>query len=380
MRFSSSHRQLKGTIQAMKKEHLLLWFLVLLSVILGGSTTRVNAAGLGPDILYVGDAGDNTVKRFSTANWSSLDGSKGVFVKGASLTGPRGVLIAGSLLVVINQNVNQPQPGAVLQYFLNTGSFAAAWVAQSDPNAPFVPRGAVIKNGVIYVANFVADTLGTKPGQVQAFAGDGKLLGQLTPGPTLASKFRPRGIVIGPDGLLYVSSVPNFDAPSPPGAGPTIGGQVLTFDPNTLDLKGTFIDDAGGNGQLNRPEALVFGPDGRLYVTSFRATPEDTDSIRIYNGPASLTPGQFAGAIVLDDPNVPNGARVFAEAMIFGPGGKLFVPISGNDPSHRGEVRTYNVTNNPPTLEAVVVPAGTLIAPWYLTFGRTNSATLSYGN
>jgi hypothetical protein len=350
------------------KQDLLPWSLALLSVVLGGNISEVSAVGLGPDILYVGDTGDNTVKRFSTDGWSSLDGSKGAFVtKGsASLTGPRGVLIAGSQLVVINQNVDQPQPGAVLQFFLKNGSFPGAWVAQHDPNAPFAPRGALIKNGVIYVTSFIADNSGT-PGGVLAFAGSGVLLGRVTPSDP--SSFRPRGVVIGPDGLLYVSSIPVFP--------PALGGQVLRFDPNTLGFIDKFIDDSGGAGQLNRPEGLVFGPDGRLYVTSFRATLTDTDSIRIYNGPASLSPGQFAGQITLDAPSVSNELRVFAQALLFGPGGKLFVPISGNDPSHTGEVRSYDVTTN---AFQVVIPVGSLKAPWYLTFGRTNAATLAYGN
>ena len=122
-----------------------------------------------------------------------------------------------------------------------------------------------------------------------------------------------------------MSSVPNFDAQASPGEGPTTGGQVL---------------------------------------------------IRIYNGPASQLPGAFSGAIVLD---VVGQARVFAQALLFGPDGKLFVPISGSDPNHTGEVRSYDFTTNPPT-QAVVVPAGTLKAPWYLMFGRTNSATLGYEN
>jgi len=61
-------------------------------------------------------------------------------------------------------------------------------------------------------------------------------------------------VFIGPDGLLYVSSDPKFEM----GPGPTTGGQVLRFDPNTLAFKDVFIDDSGGVGQLNRPEGLLF--------------------------------------------------------------------------------------------------------------------------
>ena len=45
----------------MKKQHLSVLFLVLLAV----TPWRSNAASLGPDILYVGDESDSTVKSFS---------------------------------------------------------------------------------------------------------------------------------------------------------------------------------------------------------------------------------------------------------------------------------------------------------------------------
>jgi len=120
----------------------------------------------------------------------------------------------------------------------------------------------------------------------------------------------------------------------------------------------------------------VFGPDGNLYVNSFRANANDTDSIRIYNGPASPSPGGFSTAIVLDVVGQP---RVFADGLLFGPDGKLFVPVTGNDPSHTGEVRSYDVATAGYPF-TTVVRIGTLKAPFFLTFGRTNSATLAYGD
>lgn len=65
----------------------------------------------------------------------------------------------------------------------------------------------------------------------------------------------------------------------------------------------------------------MFGPEGRLYVTSFRAAPGDTDSIRIYEAT-----GAFASKIDLH--NGTTDTRVFAQSLLFGPGGKLFVPVS----------------------------------------------------
>jgi hypothetical protein len=351
----------------MKKKHLAPVFIVLLAVILWGSHSK--AADLGPDILYVGDESDNTVKSFSAQNGASLDGPKGAFVtrNSGSLRGPMGLLIAGTELIVINQDVNQPVNGEISQYQLKNGSFAGAWIPKSDPNAPFAPRGAALKNGVLYVANFIEDNSGA-PGEILAFAGNGDFLGELTLPAGFTTQFRPRGVVVGPDGLLYVSNVPTFP--------PANGGQVLRFDPTTLQFKDVFIDDPNNPvvpGHLNRPEGLVFGPDGNLYITSFRATSGDTDSIRIYNGAT----GGFLEKIELDKVDQ---ARSFAQALLFGPGGKLFVPISGNDPITTGQVRSYDVGTK---LFDVFVPAhtlgGPLGAPFYLTFGRTNSATLAYG-
>ena len=107
------------------------------------------------------------------------------------------------------------------------------------------------------------------------------------PGPGFCPKWRiprqtgPRSRgrsppVVGADGLLYVASDPNCVA----GTGPTTGGQVLRFDPETLGFKDVFINEGGGTGQLNRPEGLVFGPDRNLYVTSFCAVPSNAETIQ----------------------------------------------------------------------------------------------------
>jgi hypothetical protein len=327
------------------------------------------AKGLGPDTLYVGDASDNTIKSFN-ADGLSLDGTRGAFITQPSgdLHGPRGLFIAGPELIVVNQNQDQPSlNGEILQYQLKDGSFTGPWVPKTDRDAPFAPRGAVSKNGVLYVANFVENN-GGKPGEVLVFAGNGKFLGELAP-PAGGSAFRPRGVVVGPDGLLYVSSDPNFAAST----GPTTGGQVLRFDPDTLAFVSVFINDAGGVGNLNRPEGLVFGPDGKLYVTSFRATTGDTDSIRIYNG----TTGAFLDKIELDQVNQP---RAFAQALLFGPLGNLFVPTT-TPPTSAGQVPVGQVLSCkvlPPKICSIFVHPGTLGSPFYLTFGRTDPATLAY--
>jgi hypothetical protein len=70
----------------------------------------------------------------------------------------------------------------------------------------------------------------------------------------------------------------------------------------------------------------------------------------------------------------PGQPRAFAQALLFGPAGKLYVPISGGGPT-TGEIRRYDVLTK--TFD-IFVKSGILGSPFYLTFGGTNPATLAY--
>ncbi|RKT14298.1 hypothetical protein B0G69_7547 [Paraburkholderia sp. RAU2J] len=346
------------------------------------------AAGLcanaraGEDMLAIGDSNDNTVKFFDAETGKLL---RRPFVSSGSggLDGPRGLIFnQQNELVVVNQNVDQSFNGEILRYG-SDGHPLAPLVPRTDPNSPYLPRGIVAVQGgkanrTLYVAD-MGDTVTS--GKLRAYrlhATAGDFVGAFVP-PATASlgtcdiptapyttpgAFHPRAIVIGPDGLLYVSNFPCIAT--------GLGGQVLRFNPNTGQFIDVFVASVN---DLNRPEGLVFGPDGNLYITSFEAGASDNDKILIFQGPKGSSPGAFLDQINLDQIGQP---RSYAQAILFGPEGKLFVPISGAGPD-TGSVRRYDVSTK--QFDLFVPPSaqkGPLGSPWYLTFGKTNPGTLAY--
>ncbi len=314
------------------------------------------------DILYVGDGSDDSVKSF--------DATTGAFVGTAvapasgGLHGPRGMVFENpSHLLVVNQNVDQPFNGEVLDYNSRTGAPRGAAVPSSSPDAPFAPRGMVLSGHTLYVADVGGDT--SPDGRVALYdVHSGQFLGNLTPA-HFPGQFNPRGVVFGPDGDLYVSS---FDTTNP------LVGYVVRFDPESgasavvAANNGDGVDQPGEIKDLHRPEGLVFGPDGRLYVTSFRAGAADTDKILVLDAHT----GALRDEIPLDQVGQP---RAFAQALEFGPEGRLFLPISGNGPD-TGSVRRYDVATHAYTV--FVAAGGPLGQGWYLTFGQTDPAALAY--
>ena len=323
------------------------------------------------DFLYIGDSFDDTVKTFDPKTGKFL----GTFVapNSGNLHGPRGLIFnhEGNLLVS-NQKVGQPENGDVLKFNGQTGAFLGELVRSAEPGAPLAPRGIVLsKHNVLFVAD-VGDFFDNVdvPGEVRKYNGTtGAFLGNLNH--SGFSPFHPRGLVFGPDGLLYVSVI-DFSDPNK--------GWVLRFDLESGGFDVFIVSNNKNN--LHRPEGLVFGPDGNLYVTSFKNLddPNDTDKILIFDGDT----GKFLDKIDLYAPGKP---RAFAQALLFGPDGKLFVPITGpfdnatGAPTGEftGSVRHYNVHTK--KFKEIVPPykkGGPLGVPWYLTFGKTNPKTLAY--
>ena len=312
--------------------------IILLLMAANANAASKTTASIGTDSLYIGDWGDHAVKRFDVKG-NFIDN----FVNSGSgeLKDPNGILFEknGNLLVS-DQNAalvdDDPEiPGEILRYNGKTGSFETALVNYSDKNAPFAPQGIILNDYKLYIADL--GDIG-RPGKVSYYnEHNGKFLGDLAQSAIQDENYHPRGIVFGPDGNLYVSV---RDLPS------GTGGQVLRFKPNG-NFDKVFINDTGGVGKLNRPEGLVFGPDRNLYITSFRADANDTDSIRIYSAK-----GEFLKKIDLYPVDHPE-QRAYAQAIIFGPNGRLFVPITNT-----GEVRQYNVKDD--TYNTFVTAGGEL--------------------
>jgi hypothetical protein len=347
----------------------------LLMICVGTST---NAYAHVADVLAVGDASDDSVRFFGARTGKLLQ--RPLIAPGSGgLRGPRGILFdeQRNEWIVVNQNVNLPFSGEVLRYDAS-GKPLGALVPRTDPNAPYAPRGIVlVKNGGSRIL-FVADMgdVGI-PGKLLAYSVRGThatLIANLDPNltqPGTTGPFHPRGVVIGPDGYLYVSL---FNLPE------LCGGSVVRFDPKKLAFKDILVsnpvDCAANVNDLHHPEGLVFSPRGDLYITS-GSDPSacqcfGNDEILIISKNDRST-GQIS--LPLDRINLFTAGqpRVGAQALLFGPRGHLFVPISNT-----GEVRRYNVETKG---FWSFVPAGEgLGLPWYLSFAKTDPATLAYGD
>ncbi|HEY0793873.1 MAG TPA: hypothetical protein VGD78_22615 [Chthoniobacterales bacterium] len=373
-----------------------------------GGITKTSRADEGRDFLYVGDGSDNTVKRFD----AHTGAYNGAFVSPGSggLDGPRGLIFIPRpyferTLVVTNQNVDQNFAGEILTYHGTTGTFLKALVPHTDPSAPYAPRGIVFQ-GIFFVASFDHGDMDPQAddGYIRMYTRSGSFIGELpAPQPTAQlppplnspGHFHPRSLVILDD-LLYVSNAPNLPTQGDLG---NLQGEVLRYDLHNRAFKDVFVSDLQTDLQsqhesFNRPEGLVFGPDGNLYVTGFRNDANDTDKILIFAGPhgTKKPPGAFLGKIPLDDVSADPQARAFAQALLFGPDGLLYVPITGPGPLitgppntpfgySTGAVRRYSVWNKKRVTPDFVVPFlqdGPLQQPWYLTFGKTDPATLAY--
>jgi hypothetical protein len=166
---------------------------------------------------------------------------------------------------------------------------------------------------------------------------------------------------------------------------------VIRFDLNTKKIVDIFVSGAGC-ACLDRPGAVVFGPDQRLYVANSVLpvkTPMHRDNIVIFDGtkPVVVPPSPPAPTIDLGDATLSDGTGVFnlPSALLFGPGGLLYVNIVQyifqNPPKNTtGAVFRCSVTTKNCNMKFVPLNSTLQQRPTGLTFGSTNPATLVYEN
>jgi hypothetical protein len=345
--------------------------------------TRDAPPGCQPDVLYIGDVGasaggsDDFVAKFDAHDGEFL----GYLVPPGSsfLNGPAGIIVdKTNQVVLVDQNIGEMRSSEIwkLKPF---GKPPEQLLVAPEPGTPLDPpeepwaaRGVIQIENVLYVVD-VGITDNT--GRITLWdSKSGDYLGDL-PFDGYNGWKAPRSIVLGPDGYIYVSNT-NIDADAPMGTPPTLGGSILRFDPVTGFDKVVYEclpDDLTCD--LHRPEGLVFGPDGRLYVTSFRRNADDVDRILIFDIEDGI--GEVAGEIPLYEAGE---TRAFAQVILFGPDDALYVPITSTDPN-ACSIRKYeyDLMNNEWEWECFVEGVDSpLVRPQYLSFGNTNPATLAY--
>lgn len=342
-----------------------------------GATDDAGSAPSGAsDALYVGELTGDSIKRFDATTGASL----GAYVASGAggLAGPRGLLSDGTgRLLVASQSSAVGTPGAVLAYDAATGAFTAPAIPTTDPHAPYNPQAIVSRGGRLIVADlgepsYVLDgglAPNPTPARISVYDSQGAWERDLpipdfdeTCEGTVCTQWAPRAIVFGPDGAIYASLMhykTNTDTT-------TLPGRVIRI--TDRGVVSTFVDANVCGCGIARPQGLVFGPDDRLYVTSYRLTAADSDKILIFDGAS----GVFLDQIELSAAGAT--ARSYATGLVFGPEGRLFVSTTGTN-ILSSTIRAYDIGSK--QFEPFV-PAGAVFNPSFLIFGRSNPATLSY--
>ena len=392
------NKSLLAVLRGARRVDSVRWMIVgaaLLSGLSAGQVARAddgNSGSGGAEYIFIGEVGDQTTPKDDAIKRVNLNtGKVEVFATTNftdGLNGPMGLIFNGGELIVSNQNFGTTN-GDVLRFDGRTGTFINFLVTTTARGAPYAPQGIVFGGGSsggansyqpdqYYVAEFGTrgdSCIKGKEGDIRVYSESGASQGTLNHG-QFKPNFYPRGIVFGPDGMLYVSArgCPYVDADD------VVAEQrlayLLRFNPYTRKLVDVIAtSDTVQN--FHRPEGLVFDSNGYLWVTSFRDTTDENDVDRILK--FDVKTGKVVDSILLSEKG--SDPRAYAQAIVFGPGGKLFVPISGGASGTAGQLRRYDINTKKYDLIVKETDAGGgLIAPWFAIFRSSDPATLGYRN
>jgi glucose/arabinose dehydrogenase len=257
--------------------------------------------------LFVEPLEDRAVPTTISVTNASLNeiGSPSAFITAGSggLSSPLGITVGPDGNVYVAGN-----GGAVLRYNGTTGAFINTFVSQGSGGLSFgIDAGLAFgPDGNLYVTsegtNQILEYNGSTGAFVEAFVSAGS--GGLSD---------PRGVAFGSDGNLYVTSsktnsIMRYQGPlaSSPGAALPAAGQSGA----------TFV--APSSGGLVRPNSLLFGPDGNLYVDGGQ-----TAGILRYNGTTGAFLNTFAGGGA-------GGELAYGRGIAFDQDGNLYVGDESN--------------------------------------------------
>jgi hypothetical protein len=291
--------------------------------------------------------------------------SQGVFAS-QNITSPRAVLFGpdGNLYVADGNDAASGDPASVERFDGKTGAFLGYFV---DPTSNgglthpsdmvFGPDGA---GGLdLYVAAGHEGAIYRYDGTTGAFKG-------VFVSAASGGLDNPWGMVFGADGDLYVASSnfftssngPFYSGDFPPGAVLRFEGFSGQLPPGTF--LGTFVP--GGSGGLATPTAMLFGPDGDLYVAScvqygrqnILAAEPGTSEVLRYDG----TTGAFLGTFVTPD----SGGLHFPTFLAFTETDPTTLNYDGATPSTALAATTTSTPMHPAATTPMTNTASPLIA------------------
>jgi sugar lactone lactonase YvrE len=274
--------------------------------------------------LLVSDSEGDRILRFDAVSGAS----KGVFNMGGNLNGPDGIAVAddGDVYVTSSQGGGADR---IVRFDGATGAYLGDFAELSPFDWPY---GLHASADVLFATRF--DAGGLRSYNLE----NGAFFDFQTP----PEFFRPTGVTLGPDGLLYVAQWGNF------GSG---ADAIVRFDPEEGVFVDVFADDEM---RLFGPQDLAFGPDGVLYVSTDTPGPGGRYKVVRFDG----VTGEYLGGLVLSE-----SPQILFSGLEFGLHNDLYVSVI-NDAADSSEIRRFDLAtgNLLGTFGAGLIAGGAYIA------------------